>query len=113
VMATILQPVAATKFAGMLEVAWAWKVIASFDLPENADKGRPSDRQAMVERLHGEMARQVVAMAPAPTRGRYRPEAGAARRREQVRGCGVPPCFEEHVIAEIAKNGVCSGEAAS
>jgi citrate lyase subunit beta / citryl-CoA lyase len=47
------------------EVAWARKIIAAFDLPENADKGVIQIEGRMVERLHAEMARQVVAIAEA------------------------------------------------
>ena len=47
------------------EVAWARKIIAAFDLPENAGKGVIQIEGRMVERLHGEMARQVVAIAEA------------------------------------------------
>ena len=52
------------------EVAWARKIIAAFDLPENAGKGVIQIEGRMVERLHAEMARQVVAIA----------EAGAPKR---------------------------------
>jgi citrate lyase subunit beta/citryl-CoA lyase len=47
------------------EVAWAQKIIAAFDLPENAGKGVIQIEGRMVERLHAEMARQVVAIAEA------------------------------------------------
>jgi len=47
------------------ELAWARKVIAAFDLAENADKGVVQIDGRMVERLHAEMARQVVATAEA------------------------------------------------
>ena len=47
------------------EVAWARKIIAAFDLPENAGKGVIQIEGRMVERLHAEMARQVVAIAEA------------------------------------------------
>jgi citrate lyase subunit beta / citryl-CoA lyase len=47
------------------EVAWARKIIAAFDLPENAGKGVIQVEGRMVERLHAEMARQVVAIADA------------------------------------------------
>src|SRR5579872_2750744 len=51
------------------EVEWARKVIAAFDLAENADKGVLQIDGRMVERLHAEMARQVVAIAEADARG--------------------------------------------
>ena len=47
------------------EVAWARKIIAAFDLPENAGRGVIQVDGRMVERLHAEMARQVVAIADA------------------------------------------------
>ena len=47
------------------EVAWARKIIAAFDRPENAGKGVIQIEGRMVERLHAEMARQVVAIAEA------------------------------------------------
>jgi citrate lyase subunit beta/citryl-CoA lyase len=47
------------------EVAWARKIIAAFDFPENAGKGVIQVEGRMVERLHAEMARQVVAIADA------------------------------------------------
>jgi len=47
------------------EVAWARKIIAAFDLPENANKGVISVDGRMVERLHAEMGRRIVAIADA------------------------------------------------
>ena len=47
------------------EVAWARKIIAAFDLPENADKGVISVDGRMVERLHADMGRRTVAIADA------------------------------------------------
>jgi len=47
------------------EVAWARKIIASFELPENADKGVIQVDGRMVERLHADMARRTVAIAEA------------------------------------------------
>lgn len=44
------------------EVAEARKVIAAFDLPENQSKGAISLDGRMVERLHADIARRVVAM---------------------------------------------------
>jgi citrate lyase subunit beta/citryl-CoA lyase len=50
------------------EVAWARKVIAAFDLAENAGKGVLQIDGRMVERLHADMARQVVAIAETDAR---------------------------------------------
>ena len=47
------------------EVAWARKMIAEFDKPENKSKGVVSIDGRMVERLHAEMARRTVAIAEA------------------------------------------------
>jgi citrate lyase subunit beta / citryl-CoA lyase len=47
------------------EVAMARKMIAAFELPENADKGVVQIDGRMVERLHAEMAKQTVAIADA------------------------------------------------
>jgi len=47
------------------EVAWARKMIAAFDLPENKTKGVVSIDGRMVERLHADMARRTVAVADA------------------------------------------------
>jgi citrate lyase subunit beta / citryl-CoA lyase len=47
------------------EVAWARKIIAAFDLPENAKRGVIQIEGRMVERLHAEMARRTVAIADA------------------------------------------------
>jgi citrate lyase subunit beta/citryl-CoA lyase len=47
------------------EVAWARKMIAAFDLPENKAKGVVSIDGRMVERLHADMARRTVAIAEA------------------------------------------------
>ena len=47
------------------EVAWARKIIAAFDLSENANKGVIQVDGRMVERLHAEMARRTVAIADA------------------------------------------------
>ncbi len=47
------------------EVAQARKVIAVFDLPENAGKGVVAIDGRMVERLHADMARRTVAIAEA------------------------------------------------
>ncbi len=47
------------------EVAWARKIIAAFDLSENAAKGVIQVDGRMVERLHAEMARRTVAIADA------------------------------------------------
>lgn len=50
---------------GEAEIADARKIIAAFDLPENQAKGAISLDGRMVERLHAEIAAQVVAMADA------------------------------------------------
>ena len=47
------------------EIAWARKMIAAFELPENKTKGVVSIDGRMVERLHAEMARRTVAIAEA------------------------------------------------
>jgi len=47
------------------EVEWARKIIAAFDLPENAEKGVIQIDGRMVERLHADMARRTVAIADA------------------------------------------------
>ena len=45
------------------EVAHARKIIAAFELPENASRGAISLDGQMVERLHAEMARRTIAIA--------------------------------------------------
>jgi citrate lyase subunit beta / citryl-CoA lyase len=47
------------------EVAVARKMIAAFELPENANKGVVQVDGKMVERLHADMAKQTVAIADA------------------------------------------------
>ncbi len=47
------------------EVAWARKVIAAFDHPDNQDKGALQVEGRMVERLHADIARRTVALAEA------------------------------------------------
>jgi len=47
------------------EVTQARKIIAAFDLPENKGKGVVSINGRMVERLHADMARRVVAIGEA------------------------------------------------
>lgn len=47
------------------EIAWARKMIAAFDLPENKNKGVVSIDGRMVERLHADMGRRTVAIAEA------------------------------------------------
>jgi citrate lyase subunit beta/citryl-CoA lyase len=47
------------------EVAWARRMIAAFDLPENKAKGVVSIDGRMIERLHADMARRTVAIAEA------------------------------------------------
>lgn len=50
---------------GADEVAQARKIIAAFDLPENRGKGVVSLDGRMVERMHADIARKVVAIADA------------------------------------------------
>ena len=45
------------------EIAWARKVIAAFELPENAGKGAISLDGKMIERLHADIARRTLAIA--------------------------------------------------
>jgi citrate lyase subunit beta / citryl-CoA lyase len=45
------------------EVARARRIIAAFDLPENASRGAISLDGQMVERLHADMARRTIAIA--------------------------------------------------
>jgi citrate lyase subunit beta/citryl-CoA lyase len=47
------------------EVAWARKVIAAFDLPDNKGKGAITLDGRMVELLHADIARRTVAIADA------------------------------------------------
>ena len=47
------------------EVARARRIVAAFALPENASKGAIGLDGSMVERLHAEMARRVIAIADA------------------------------------------------
>lgn len=47
------------------EVAWARTIIAAFDLAENAARGAIQVEGRMVERLHADMARKLVAIADA------------------------------------------------
>lgn len=47
------------------EVAQARRIIAAFELPENASRGAIQLDGYMVERLHGEMAKQTIAFADA------------------------------------------------
>ncbi len=47
------------------EVAEARKIIAAFDLPENASRGAIQIDGRMVERLHADMARRTIAIADA------------------------------------------------
>jgi citrate lyase subunit beta/citryl-CoA lyase len=50
------------------EVEDGQKILAAFDLPENASKGAISLDGRMVERLHAEIARRVLALAEAIAR---------------------------------------------
>jgi citrate lyase subunit beta/citryl-CoA lyase len=52
------------------EVARSNAVIAAFDRPENAGKGAIQLDGRMVERMHADIARRVVALADAIARGR-------------------------------------------
>ena len=47
------------------EIAWARKINEAFDQPENAGKGAIQIDGKMVERLHAEMGRRVIAIADA------------------------------------------------
>ncbi|WP_150523229.1 HpcH/HpaI aldolase/citrate lyase family protein [Roseibium sediminis] len=47
------------------EVAWARKINAEFEKPENASKGAIQVDGKMVERLHAEMGRRAIAIADA------------------------------------------------
>lgn len=47
------------------EIAWAERVVAAFDAPENAGRGAISLDGRMVERLHAEAAGRVLALARA------------------------------------------------
>ncbi|ADZ68577.1 HpcH/HpaI aldolase/citrate lyase family protein [Polymorphum gilvum] len=47
------------------EIAWARKINEAFQAPENADKGAIQVDGRMVERLHAEMGRRVIAIADA------------------------------------------------
>ncbi len=58
------------------EVAWARKIIAAFELPENANKGVIQVDGRMVEILHADMARRTVAIADAIAQGPRRPDNG-------------------------------------
>ncbi len=53
---------------GEEEVAWAQKIIAAFDLPENKGKGVVTIDGKMVELLHAEMAKRTLTLAAANTR---------------------------------------------
>jgi len=47
------------------EIAWSRRIIAAFELPENASRGVITIDGRMVERLHRDMALRVVAIAEA------------------------------------------------
>ena len=65
-----IEPCNAAFSPGAEEVAWARKIIAAFDRPENHGKGVVSIDGRMVERLHAEMAKRTVAIAESiATRG--------------------------------------------
>jgi citrate lyase subunit beta/citryl-CoA lyase len=46
-------------------VDWARRIVAQFDRPENAAVNVLSIEGKMVERLHADMARRVIALAEA------------------------------------------------
>jgi len=50
---------------GADEVEAARQIVATFDLPQNSDKGVITLNGRMVERLHGDMARRLLAVAKA------------------------------------------------
>jgi citrate lyase subunit beta/citryl-CoA lyase len=60
-----IEPCNETFSPGAEEVAMARKMIAAFELPENANKGVVQIDGKMVERLHADMAKQTVAIADA------------------------------------------------
>ena len=60
-----IAPCNATFSPNAEEVAWARKIIAAFDLPEAAGKGVIQIEGRMVEILHADMARRLVAIAEA------------------------------------------------
>lgn len=47
------------------DVAQARKILAAFELPENASRGAIQLDGRMVERLHAEMAKRTIAIADA------------------------------------------------
>ncbi len=51
------------------EVAWARRIVAEFDRPENATVNVMSIDGKMVERLHADMARRIIALADATGEG--------------------------------------------
>jgi citrate lyase subunit beta/citryl-CoA lyase len=51
------------------EIDWARRIVAEFDRPENAAVNVMSIDGKMVERLHADMARQVIALAEAVEEG--------------------------------------------
>jgi len=51
------------------EVAWARKIVAEFDRPDNAAVNVMSIDGKMVERLHADMARRTIALADATGQG--------------------------------------------
>jgi citrate lyase subunit beta/citryl-CoA lyase len=56
------------------EIAEAKKIIAAFDLPENADKGVIALDGRMVERMHADIARRTVAIAQVIEQRQREPE---------------------------------------
>ena len=75
------------------EVAWARKIIAAFDQPENAAKGVLQIDGRMVERLHADMARRTVAIADAIAR-RLSRTGRKPRRRNHERERALSPRFQ-------------------
>ncbi|KZL20145.1 (3S)-malyl-CoA thioesterase [Pseudovibrio axinellae] len=63
-----LQPCNTAFSPSEAEVEWAKKMIAAFELPENAGKGAVQVEGKMVERLHAEIGKKTVAVAEAITR---------------------------------------------
>jgi citrate lyase subunit beta/citryl-CoA lyase len=60
------------------DVEMARKMIAAFELPENANKGVVQIDARMVERLHADMAKQTVAIADAIAKRKKVPGADAS-----------------------------------
>ena len=78
------------------EVAFARKIIAAFDQPENKGKGVITVEGRMVELLHAEMARRTVAIAEAIARMRARHD----RRRKPISG----NFFEDFAVGQVLEH---------